>query len=109
MTLDPRTPVLVGAGQFLNKAKGLDDALDASNLMAEAIRAAATDAGLDTVPNPDSLRVVGLLCWNYGDPAFVVAERLGLTPRQTAVSTMGGNSPQTLVNTTAQQLSLIHI
>ena len=104
MSLDPRTPVLIGAGQFLNKATGLDDALDASSLMAEAIKAAATDAGLSEVPNPDSLRVVGLLCWNYGDPAFVVAERLGLTPRQTAVSTMGGNSPQTLVNTTALQI-----
>ena len=76
MSLDPRTPVLIGAGQFLNKATGLDDALDASSLMAEAIKAAATDAGLTEVPNPDSLRVVGLLCWNYGDPAFVVAERL---------------------------------
>ena len=29
MSLDPRAPVLIGAGQFLNKATGLDDALDA--------------------------------------------------------------------------------
>ena len=29
VTLDPRTPVLVGSGQFLHRAKGLDDALDA--------------------------------------------------------------------------------
>jgi acetyl-CoA C-acetyltransferase len=93
--------VLVGAGQFLNRATGLDDALDASALMANAIRAAAADAGLADVPSPDSLRVVALLGWRYGDPALVVAERLGLSPRETAVTTMGGNSPQSLVNSTA--------
>ncbi len=101
MTLDPRTPVLIGAGQFQHRAKGLDDALDASALMAEAVKLAATDAGLGTVPQPDSWRVVGLLSWRYGDPGWVLADRLGLEANDTAVTTMGGNSPQTLVNSTA--------
>jgi acetyl-CoA C-acetyltransferase len=69
-----------------------------------AIRRAATDAGLSCIPNPDSIRVVSLLSWRYGDPAFVLAEQLGLTPRETAMSTMGGNSPQSLVNHTAAQI-----
>ncbi len=101
MSLDPRTPVLIGAGQFLHRAAGLDDALDASALMVEAIRAAATDAGLSAVPSPDAIRVVGLLSWRYHNPAWVVAQQLGVEPRELAVTTMGGNSPQTLVNTTA--------
>jgi acetyl-CoA C-acetyltransferase len=104
MSLDPRTPVLIGAGQFVHRAAGLDDALDASALMCEAIRSAATDAGLAGVPNPDSIRVVGLLSWKYGDPAWVVADQLGLSPRETAATTMGGNSPQTLVNGTAMEI-----
>lgn len=104
MSLDPRTPVLIGAGQFVHRATGMDDALDASALMCEAIRSAATDAGLTEVPNPDSVRVVGLLSWKYGDPAWVVANQLGLTPRETAATTMGGNSPQTLVNGTAMEI-----
>lgn len=104
MSLDPRTPVLIGAGQFVHRAAGLDDALDASALMCEAIRAAAADAGLAAVPNPDSVRVVGLLSWRYGDPAWVVANELGLTPRETAATTMGGNSPQTLVNGTSMEI-----
>jgi len=104
MSLDPRTPVLIGAGQYVHRATGLDDALDVSALMCEAIRSAATDAGLTGVPNPDSLRVVGLLSWKYGDPAWVVADQLGLSPRETAATTMGGNSPQTLVNGTAMQI-----
>ena len=101
MPIDPRTPVLIGAGQYLHRAAGLDDALDASALMVEAIRAAAIDAGLGSVPSPDAIRVVGLLSWRYGNPAWVVAQQLGVSPRETAVSTMGGNSPQTLVNSTA--------
>ena len=92
MPLDPRTPVLIGAGQFVHHAAGLDDALDATALIREAIRAAAADAGLAAVPNPDSIRVVGLLSWKYGDPAWVVANELGLTPRETAATTMGGTA-----------------
>ncbi len=99
--MDPRTPVLVGAGQFVHHAAGLDDALDPATLMCEAIRTAATDAGLDGVPEVDSIRVVSLLSWRYGDPALVVAQQLGLSPRETAATTMGGNSPQSLVNETA--------
>jgi len=104
MSLDPRTPVLIGAGQFIHRATGFDDALDASAMMCESIRSAAVDAGLGEVPNPDSMRVVGLLSWRYGDPAWVVANQLGLTPRETAATTMGGNSPQALVNGTAMEI-----
>jgi len=101
VTLDPRTPVLVGSGQTLHRAEGIDDALDASALMADAVRKAAADAGLATVPDVDSVRVVGLLSFKYGNPAWVVADRLGITSRELCVTTNGGNSPQSLVNTTA--------
>lgn len=104
MPIDPRTPVLVGAGQHTHRATGLDDALDPSALMEHAIRAAASDAGLSSVPQPDSMRVVGLLSHRYGDPAWVVADRMGLHPRETAVTPMGGNSPQSLVNSTSLQI-----
>lgn len=103
MTIDPRTPVIIGVGQHLHRADGIDDALDPADLMAHAARAAAADAGID-LPNPDSVRVVGLLSWRYHDPAYVLARRLGVEPRQTAVSSMGGNSPQSLVNTTAREI-----
>lgn len=95
------TPVLIGAGQFVQHARDVENALDPASLMCEAIRVAAADAGLAGVPATDSVRVVSLLSWRYGDPALVVAQQLGLTPRQTAVTTMGGNSPQSLVNETA--------
>jgi acetyl-CoA C-acetyltransferase len=104
VTLDPRTPVLVGSGQFLHRAEGIDDALDAVALMCEAIRLASADAGLGAVPAPDSLRVISLLSWRYGNPALLVANELALTPRELAYTTNGGNGPQSLVNATATEI-----
>ncbi len=104
MAIDPRTPVLIGSGQFLNHAATIADALEPADLMARAVELAATDAGLGSVPEADSVRVVSLLTWRYGNPALIVAERLGLSPRETAVTTAGGNSAQSLVNLTAREI-----
>jgi acetyl-CoA C-acetyltransferase len=104
MPIDPRTPILIGGGQFAHHASDVADGLDPVALMCEAVRRAAADAGLDGVPNADSVAVVQLLSWKHGDPAFLVAEQLGLQPRITAVTTTGGNSPQSLVNSTALQI-----
>jgi acetyl-CoA C-acetyltransferase len=103
-SIDGRTPVVVGVGQHLHRAAGIDDALAPHELMAEAIRLAAADAGLGAAPSPDALRVVSLLSWRYGNPAHFVADALGVTPRELALTTNGGNSPQSLVNRTAADI-----
>ena len=72
--------------------------------MAEAVERAAADAKLSGVPAADVVRVVSLLSWRYGDPAHFLAEQLGLSPRETAVTTPGGNSPQMLVNEAALEI-----
>ncbi len=100
-TLDPRTPVLVGAGQSLHRATGIDDALDPVGLMALAVDEAVADAGLASLTEVDSIRVVGLLSWRYGNAPLVLGTRTGIASREHAYTTMGGNSPQTLVNATA--------
>lgn len=104
MSLDPRTPVIVGVGQFLHRADGLDDALEPAALIAEAVRAAASDASLGSVPGADSLRIVQLLSWRYRNPPRFVAERLGISPRELAYTTGGGNTPQSLVNATSREI-----
>lgn len=104
MAIDPRTPVLIGTGQVVQRAEGIDDARDAVALMGEAITLAAQDAGLSSVPNPDAIRVVSLLSWKYGNPAQLIAEDLGLSPRETGLSAMGGNTPQTLVNSASREI-----
>ncbi len=98
---DPRSPVIIGVGQFVNRSDSLDDALEPVALMERAVLAAAADAGLDGPPVADAVRVVGQLSWRYGNTPRFLAERLGLTPRHLDYTTMGGNSPQSLVNATA--------
>ena len=109
MTLDPKTPILVGAGQSLQRptdprAASFETAADPVALMVEAITLAITDAGLSQLDSVDALRVVGLLSWKYGNPAWFVAEDLGITSGEYGLSTMGGNTPQSLVNQAALEI-----
>jgi acetyl-CoA C-acetyltransferase len=100
--IDPRTPVLVGVGQLSQRVDRGEPALEPADLMAEAARRAGADAGADVLAAVDTVRVVSLLSWRYEDPGLLVAQRLGLgNVRSTGLTTMGGNSPQTLVNKTA--------
>ena len=65
--------------------------------MAEAARRAATDAGAGdrAARGADSVRVVELLSWRYRDPAALVAERLGATPRaRPATRTPAATAPR---------------
>jgi acetyl-CoA C-acetyltransferase len=104
VSIDPRTPVIVGVGQHVHHAAGVDDALEPLALMEHAVRAAADDAGLDGVPRVDSIRVVSLLSWRYRNPARFLGERLQLAPSELAITANGGNSPQALLNETAHDI-----
>lgn len=104
MAIDPRTPILIGAGQIAQHVADVHDAKDPVGLMVDAIRAAAVDAGLGGVPDADAIAVVALLSWRYGDPAFLIGQQLGLSTTRTILTTHGGNSPQTLVNKTALEI-----
>jgi len=105
MPIDPRTPVLVGAGQLLQRVAP-EEALEPVDMIAEAARRAADDAGAPgLLQHVDSVRVVSLLSWRYVNAAALIAERVGASPAETALTTMGGNSPQTLVNKTARAIA----
>ena len=45
-----------------------------------------------------------IVSWRYPDPGALLARRLGIAPRRTAVTTVGGNSPQLLVNEFADHI-----
>jgi acetyl-CoA C-acetyltransferase len=100
VALDPHAPVLIGSGQFLNRDGGVDPV----SLMTTAVGLAASDAGLTGTPRPDTLRVVSLLSWRYGNAPQLLAEQLGIEPRDLVYTTNGGNSPQSLVNVTAGEI-----
>ena len=104
MSLDPRTPVLVGQGQILNRATTLADAREPVLLIAEAIRSASTDAGLSTVPDVDALNIVRMLSWRYANPAHNVAALLGINARSLGITPHGGNMPQLIINKLAHEI-----
>jgi acetyl-CoA C-acetyltransferase len=98
--VDPRTPVLIGAGQLSNRVDLGAEVLEPVDLIAASLRRAADDSGVGmaAVTGADTVHVVALLSWRYRDPGRLVAERLGAAPSSTTMSGMGGNSPQSLVN-----------
>ena len=102
-SIDPRTPVIVGVGQYVHRTASLDDAREPAALIEEAVRVAAADAGLTGPPSVDVLRIVRQYSWRYGNLPRVVADRLGIDPRL-QYTTNGGNTPQSLVNRTALEI-----
>lgn len=105
MTLDPRTPVIVGVGQHNQRTDRGEEELEPVDLMARAATKALADSGGLTAAEIDSIRTVALLSWRYLNPGRVLGDRLGVPAGiDTAVSPMGGNSPQSLVNATALDL-----
>ena len=101
MALDPRTPVLVGAGQTPRDTSGA--LLSPLDLLAQAARAAGDDSGTGDrlLREAGSIQVVDSLGWRAIDPAALLATELGASPKETVKSTVGGNSPQMLVNQAA--------
>lgn len=104
MAVNVRTPVIIGVGQMLQRVDDPLSALAPAPFIAQAVRAAVTDAGLSSTPAADSVRVVSFLSWRYRDPARFIASELGITPRETVATTMGGNSTQSLINATALEI-----
>lgn len=104
MSIDPRTPVLVGQGQIVNHAATLADAREPALLIADAIRSAAVDANLGSLPDIDALHIVRLLSWKYTNPAHTVATHLGINARMKGMTPHGGNMPQLVINKLARQI-----
>ncbi len=109
MALDPRTPVLVGAGQVGAKAElktPISERPEPADLMAWALEEAAADcegggSGRRLLDRVQSLRVILPLSWSYVNPGLLVAARLGIEPAELALSVIGGNEPQAILSQTA--------
>ncbi|MQA15326.1 MAG: hypothetical protein GEV09_14485 [Pseudonocardiaceae bacterium] len=102
MSLDSRTPVLVGGGQ-VNQRDGRREPVDL--LVAAARDAEKESGGSGLLAALDSIRIVHMLSWRYRDPGALVGERVGASPRQTAYTSVGGNVPQALVNQAARDIA----
>jgi acetyl-CoA C-acetyltransferase len=103
--VDPRTPVIVGAGQVSGGGE-----VGPIALAVRALRAAAQDvgggAGERLIQKADSARHVATICWPYTDEAALIAAELGATPRETVRSSQfGGDGPGRLVSDTARAIA----
>src|SRR3954453_12581470 len=85
-------PVIAGAGQV----SGLDGA-SPLDYMREAAIAADRDAGGGLLERVESIGVVDCFSWPVPDPGAALAEELGLSPRETVKTVLGGNGPITLL------------
>ena len=108
--VDPRTPVLVGVGQFTER---IDDAgyrgMSAVELATEAARAALADTGVDAAKVAAAIDTVfGLRQFEISGPMPAplgksnnyprsVMNRLGGEPARVVLEPVGGQSPQKLV------------
>jgi acetyl-CoA C-acetyltransferase len=106
MSLDPRTPVVVGVAQTLRRPGDLTAATEPVEMMVDALRLAAADSGAGDglLARADSVQVPKVVSWSYLDPGALVAARLGIAPAETVYCTDGGNTPQRLVNDAAEAI-----
>jgi acetyl-CoA C-acetyltransferase len=105
--MDERTPILIGAGQITQRDVDPAAALEPVGLMIESARRAAEDAHLDAaaLARLDVVAVVNILSWTYSSAPALLAGALGAKPRDLLYSTVGGNTPQWLVNETAARIA----
>jgi acetyl-CoA C-acetyltransferase len=105
----PNYPVVVGVGQLTNRLKAVEEAIEPAEMMARTARGAAEDCGQPGVLSRiDSVQVVGMISWQYVDAPGVLAERIGANPSHKLYTAVGGETPQRLVNETAEAIASGH-
>jgi acetyl-CoA C-acetyltransferase len=104
---DDRTPVVVGVGQYTQRDVDPVDALEPVAMMAAAAERAAEDAGAGgrLLQAADRVAVVNLFSASYGNAPRLLAERVGAKPAEEIYTTIGGNTPQWLVNVMAARIA----
>lgn len=108
-SLDPRTPVLVGAAQHSHRPG--DGAVPAPHVfMADVAREAARDCDAANGPDDVLRRIevaasIDLFAWPVPDPAALMAAELGIAPRATVRTARGGNGPAALLGDLSQRIA----
>jgi acetyl-CoA acetyltransferase len=96
----------VGVGQYTQRDVDPAEALEPVAMMAAAARRAAEDAGAGDrlLQAADRVAVVNLFSSPYGNAPRLVAERVGAKPAEEIYTTIGGNTPQWIVNVMAARI-----
>lgn len=105
MDCDPRSPVLVGAGQLLQRVEDPAAAREPLSLMIEVAERAAEDAGAPRLLGAlDSIRVPRGV-WDYANPAALLRERFGVPQAETGLAPVSGTMVQHMITDAALQIA----
>jgi acetyl-CoA C-acetyltransferase len=106
--VDPRAPCLIGVGQHTwhPEEVGDDGAPEPLVMWEEVARRAADDTGSGStaLERLDRVQIVYCQTWQYDDPPARLADALGISPRHSYYSGIGGTTPQVLVSHVAEQI-----
>lgn len=118
--IDPRTPILIGGGQFTQRTAQQGKFAEGETpvqMLERAARLAAADTGAAeaVITAIDAIAVVRLIADSSEagrlpvgavvNPPRSVAKRLGVTAKREIYTAPGGNTPQQLVNYFAEQIA----
>ena len=110
----PNYPVIVGVGQLTHHPRTLEEAIEPVEMMARVAREAEADAQTGARPGTgaagllarlDSVQVVNIIGWPYPDAPGMLAGRVGASPSHKLYSAVGGETPQRLINETAEAIA----
>lgn len=105
------TPVVVGVGDFVNRSRLVEDAVEPLELMLNAIKESINDTCLqDSAANElllaiDSLDVVRTWTWPYPDLPGLIGDRLGIAPKRKHYTDHGGNQPALVFDEASRRIS----
>lgn len=108
--IDPRTPVLVGVAQYVDRTSAPEAALSPLQMLEHVARGAHADSDIaaNLWQELDHLTVIRTFAdsaplfrppfWNYTNLPRSLAARLGASPRRLFYPQAGGNTPQDMVH-----------
>jgi acetyl-CoA C-acetyltransferase len=102
---EDRIPVIVGAGEIIDRPKEIAEGLEPLALLIEALKRAEQDSGGKLLGEIGSLDVVNFLSWRYQDPEVQLSDRLGIKPKHAYYGPVGGESPIRYLHEAAQRIA----
>src|SRR6202790_1038992 len=102
---DDRIPVIVGAGEVVDRPKEIAKGLEPLALLVEALKRAEQDSGGKLLGEIESLDIVNFLSWRYRDPERQLSDRLGIKTKHAYFRPVGGESPIRYLHEAAQRIA----
>lgn len=96
-----RIAVVIGIGEITDRTRNPAQVPEPTALIAQALAAAASDAGPGWLERVDSVDLVALSSWRYKNPVGDVCKRIGIAPPRMVNSRRGGETPVRLLHEAA--------